>query len=940
MKEVTVRTVRIGVVCCFLTSAAVLGLLAAYVPGWQNLGGTLSLEGPAVASPAPNLLYLFVRNGNQVAYQRIDTNAQKSGTWVTTSGSPAGGIVGAPAAVYIGVGAIAVVVRNGNGNLRLRTFDASNNTWLAGWEQVGADDGVTTADPGISAAPGLNRRMDVWIRSGRDNAVSHTWRTDVNVWAGWDSFGLPPGGAVSAPAVVARQQSPLLLDMVVRAADNALWYQRFDEGVGPSGWSSLGGVTTFAPAITAQSASRVDVFARGAGGGGSGELVYHKYLVEGTDWSAYDNAFGAPGNTISRPAAIWRGTMASDGLNVVIQRNDGAYFLRTWYDIADTPSLGTNRAFVPNATWENTAIAVPPDTASCGPSGGVIVSRGNFLDGTNRAWVNRNRLTCYTDGTACQSEDIAFAPHQGNPSPPTPSQFKDFFQGAPGTAETTSDNDIARLKNGSIILARMAVRYNGISATLYDQSSRRGMVIFHRSTDCGTTWSEASSLDPDPWSGNFDQGYLYFHPPYTSGVNGRLYYVVTDVPRPVGVRSVVGALFGSADNGTTWTKAPNLPSLDGALQFGLHYVMTGSASSDRLYVFGCTTNGPTARVYRPDTNALGAAFTIPNARCDTVIKNDFTISNRRNIQEFGEGVAWVGIYHSAEYFLVSWRDTELVTENGVQVKRQVLRSTALKRPYGTDTVQMGESPIHTLRASASSGSILQATLIENDRIDASPVTNVQSNVALLYWLETSSSPTSATTVTARAQVIRDIDQWSSPIDLTRATRFWSGFSSTGDYYRGGFWRGGGASNGNSNFLPLWVESTASGSQLHSTPVAIGVSTPINVTVINPFNDASVDAVTSPGSLPSGTSGTVSVTLRNTGDTPWTPGQYLLRLTRTNRVSLPANTAALTGTVPAGGTVTLTFTVTCASPGTGGFSVQMGGPNGAFGTSTGRTIVCQ
>jgi hypothetical protein len=763
---------------------------------------------------------VFVRDGNQVAYQRIDTNAQTSGTWVTTSGSPDGGVVGSPAAVYIGQGAIAVVVRNANGNLRLRTFDAPTNTWLSGWEHVGAGEGFTLADPGISAAPGLNRRMDVWVRGG-DDAVWHTWRTDVDPWAAWDYFGTPPGGALSAPAVVARQQSPLLLDMVVRAADNALWYQRFDENFGQSGWSSLGGVTTFAPAITAKNASRVDVFARGAGGGGVGEFVYHKYFVEGTGWSAYDNAFGGPGNTVSRPAAIWRGTTASTGLNVFIQRDDGAFFLRTWYDTANSPTVGTNRAFVPNATWENTAIAVPANTASCGSSGEVIVSRGNFLDGTNRAWVNRNRLTCYTAGANCLSQDIAFAPHQGNPNPP--SQFVDFFQGTQ-SGETTNDNDIARLKDGSLVVARMAVRFNKTPRTPglpYDQASRRGMVIFHRSTNCGSTWTEASSIDPAHWpGGGFDQGYLYYHPPYTQGVNGRLYYVVFD-GTPSGPRAV---LFNSPDSGSTWTQAPVLPALDGRLQFGLHYVLTGSASSERLYAFGCTAEPdpnvavPTVRVYRPDTNSFGPSFTIPGARCDTYIKDNLEIPNRANMREFGEGIAWVGIYQSAEYLMVAWRDTEWVWENGVNVKRQVLRSTAIKRPYGTETLQMAESPIHTLRASAASGSILQATMTENDRIDPSPVSNVQSNVALVYWLETASSPTHATTMTARASVIRDIDRWSSPIDLTRANRSWGGYSSTGDYYRGGFWRGGGVSNGNSNFLPLWVEPVGAGLQLNSVAV--------------------------------------------------------------------------------------------------------------------------
>jgi len=52
-KEVIIRTVRRGTVCCFFTSAAILGLLATYVPGSQNLGAASPLNGPAVLTNSP-----------------------------------------------------------------------------------------------------------------------------------------------------------------------------------------------------------------------------------------------------------------------------------------------------------------------------------------------------------------------------------------------------------------------------------------------------------------------------------------------------------------------------------------------------------------------------------------------------------------------------------------------------------------------------------------------------------------------------------------------------------------------------------------------------------------------------------------------------------------------------------------------------------------------
>jgi len=86
---------------------------------------------------------------------------------------------------------------------------------------------------------------------------------------------------------------------------------------------------------------------------------------------------------------------------------------------------------------------------------------------------------------------------------------------------------------------------------------------------------------------------------------------------------------------------------------------------------------------------------------------------------------------------------------------------------------------------------------------------------------------------------------------------------------------------------------------------------------------------------------VIVTARNTGTTTWSSPNYVLRLNRTGRIALPQNTAALTGPVAPGATGTFVFTIQgAATPGTGGFSVQMGGPGGAFGQSAGMTVVCQ
>jgi hypothetical protein len=108
-----------------------------------------------------------------------------------------------------------------------------------------------------------------------------------------------------------------------------------------------------------------------------------------------------------------------------------------------------------------------------------------------------------------------------------------------------------------------------------------------------------------------------------------------------------------------------------------------------------------------------------------------------------------------------------------------------------------------------------------------------------------------------------------------------------------------------------------------------------------FDNATVTIDQAPGSVHVGAAAIVLVTARNTGSTTWSGPGYLLRLNRNGRISLPQSTAALTGTVTPGQSRTFTFTILgAATPGQGGFSVQMGGPGGAFGQSAGMTVVCQ
>jgi serine protease len=109
-----------------------------------------------------------------------------------------------------------------------------------------------------------------------------------------------------------------------------------------------------------------------------------------------------------------------------------------------------------------------------------------------------------------------------------------------------------------------------------------------------------------------------------------------------------------------------------------------------------------------------------------------------------------------------------------------------------------------------------------------------------------------------------------------------------------------------------------------------------------FDNATVTIDQAPGSVKVNAAATVTVTARNTGSTTWSSPGYSLVLRRTGRIALPQPSAALAGpSVAPGQSRTFTFTILgAATPGLGGFTVQMGGPSGAFGQSIGMNVVCQ
>ena len=108
----------------------------------------------------------------------------------------------------------------------------------------------------------------------------------------------------------------------------------------------------------------------------------------------------------------------------------------------------------------------------------------------------------------------------------------------------------------------------------------------------------------------------------------------------------------------------------------------------------------------------------------------------------------------------------------------------------------------------------------------------------------------------------------------------------------------------------------------------------------PFDNATITIDQAPGSIRVGVGIIVVVTARNTGSTTWNTSKFLSASRGRERSRCRLNTASLTGTVAPGQTGTSGFAIVgAATAGFGGFSVQMGGPRGAFGQSVGKAVLC-
>jgi hypothetical protein len=212
-------------------------------------------------------------------------------------------------------------------------------------------------------------------------------------WSGWESLG---GILTSAPAVSSWAANRL--DCFVRGTDNAMWHKWWD-GAAWRGWESLGGILTSAPAAASWGANRIDTFVIG-----TDRAMWHKWW-DGAAWRGWENL----GGTCQLGVGV--SSWAANRLDCFVIGTDSAMWHKWWDGAAwrGWESLGGI------CTSPPAAVSWGPNRIDCFVIGTDSAMWHKWWDGTAwRGWESlggtclygvaaaswaANRLDCFVIGT-------------------------------------------------------------------------------------------------------------------------------------------------------------------------------------------------------------------------------------------------------------------------------------------------------------------------------------------------------------------------------------------------------------------------------------------------------------------------------------------------------------------------------------------------------------
>ena len=243
-------------------------------PGWTALGapGGLSLVGqPAPITNLDGHPEVFAR-GSDGAYWH--SWRLPSGGWSGWS-SLGGSFSSDPA-----------VAQNADGHLEVFGTGSDGSilhAWFAGgWTPFYAFDGQSRSR--VAVARNNSGSLEIFV-VGSDRQLYHRWQGAPNGgWAGWSLTGPAPGaGWQGDPALVLNPGG--WLEVFVRGPDDAVWHSWQWQW---SPWSSLGGVITSNPAVTAApQRSLLSLWAKG-----TDQAMYENYSSANLGWSGWTSRGG------------------------------------------------------------------------------------------------------------------------------------------------------------------------------------------------------------------------------------------------------------------------------------------------------------------------------------------------------------------------------------------------------------------------------------------------------------------------------------------------------------------------------------------------------------------------------------------------------------------------------------------------------------------------
>ncbi|HEX2097007.1 MAG TPA: S8 family serine peptidase [Solirubrobacterales bacterium] len=240
-----------------------------------------------VTSHTTGALDLYARNAANQLWHKTYSPYESPGwsSWYREPTPNNAGVKFAPAVSSVSATTRDLFAVGSDNQLYFRSFDSGN--WGQWWWMPGPTASINGA-PSVTERPDVAAGRTLVVR-GSDNQI-YLRNFAAGNWGGWGPLGAPPGGATSSPSVT--NHGCCIVHVMVRGSNNAVWDRYWSAAYGWTGWSSLGGVTTTAPAA-ADAGQTLYVFARGA----DNALWYRRYTTSWSDWTSLG------GQIVSNPAA-------------------------------------------------------------------------------------------------------------------------------------------------------------------------------------------------------------------------------------------------------------------------------------------------------------------------------------------------------------------------------------------------------------------------------------------------------------------------------------------------------------------------------------------------------------------------------------------------------------------------------------------------------------